>query len=284
MPLQALKLHGTDFRRILMTQEIAMLHDVTRCTACRGCQVACKQWKQLPTAKVEFDGLFQSPKNFSPINLVYIRMRGHYKDGNMNWVFSKLQCMHCGTPACAKACPSYALEKRADGPVLFHEEKCVGCGYCVENCPFKVPTIDKIKKKSTKCNLCFDRIDNGMVPSCAKTCTSEAIFFGSRAEMTAKALKRLEELKPLYPDANLYGVDTNNGVGGTSMMYILSEKPSVYGLPDDPQVPESIKVWKEYVQPGGKILIGAAAVAVAGATVLNSVVKKDKHGGKNEHE
>lgn len=263
-----------------MATEIAMLHDVSKCTACRGCMVACKQWKNLPAEMEAFDGSYQSHKDLSPYTLNLIRMKEVYKDGEMDWIFRKSQCMHCGVPSCAKACPQDALKKTAEGPVAFIEENCIGCGYCVQNCPFDIPKIDEKRKKSTKCDLCIDRIQNGMTPSCALTCTADAIFFGTREEMVKKAEERLAALKGKYPDANLYGTDKNDGVGGTSMMYILTEKPSVYGLPDEPKVPASISVWKDYVQPGGKILIGAAAGAVVGAAVMNAVMKK----GKPDHE
>lgn len=270
-----------------MAAEIAMLHDVSKCTACRGCMVACKQWKDLPAEKEAFDGEYQSHKNLTPNTLNLIRMNEVYKDGKLSWIFCKTQCMHCGEPACAKSCPQDALEKNEQGPVVFHEEKCIGCGYCAQNCPFNIPKIDGERKKSTKCDLCFDRIENGMVPSCAQTCTSDAIFFGTREEMLEKANKRLEAMKGKFPNAVLYGVDKNDGVKGTSMMYILTDSPEVFGLPNDPQVSPSITVWKDYVQPGGKILIGVAAGAVGGAFIMNSVMKKDKvdkEGDKNDEQ
>lgn len=266
-----------------MATEIAMLHDVSKCTACRGCMVACKQWKGLPAEKEEFTGEYQSHKDLTPNTLNLIRMEEIYENGKLEWVFRKSQCMHCGVPSCAKACPQGALEKSQEGPVKFYEDKCIGCGYCEHNCPFGIPKIDEDRDKSTKCDLCIDRLAQGMVPSCAKTCTADAIFFGTRKEMTAKAQKRLEAMKDKYPNAVLYGVDKTDGVGGTSMMYILTDSPEKFGLPADPQVPKSIGIWKDYVQPGGKILLGVTAGAVAGAFIMNSVMKKDKSDDKEEH-
>lgn len=258
--------------------EIAMLHDVSKCTACRGCMVVCKQWKNLPADKEAFTGAYQSHRDLGPYTLNLIRMREDYSGSEMKWVFSKFQCMHCGDPACARACPEYALRKEINGPVSHDDDKCVGCGYCVTNCTFSVPHIDEARKKSTKCDLCADRIEKGMVPSCAQTCTSDAILFGTRHEMVALAEKRLTALKEKYPNACLYGVDKNDGIGGSSMMYIFTDKPSVFGFPDNPEVSKSLPFWKDYAQPGGKILMGAAAIAVGGALVANSVM-----GGKSSH-
>lgn len=255
-----------------MATEYAMLHDISKCTACRACQVACKQWKDLPADPTPFVGEFQSRPDTSPATLNLIRMFENIDhNGDFRWDFLKFQCMHCGEPACAKACPENALVKRENGVVSFIEENCVGCSYCVQACPFDVPKMDEERNKSTKCNLCEDRIENGMVPSCAQTCTADAILWGTREEMTAIAKKRVEVLKKTYPNAQLYGVDKNDGVGGTSMMYVLTDKPSMFGLPDNPKVPTSLTVWKDYVQPGGKLLFGAATMAVVGGLISSAI-------------
>lgn len=260
-----------------MAVEMAMLHDIEKCTACRACTVACKQWKNLPADPTPFVGEFQSHPDLSPSTLNLIRMTETIDDkGNFRWDFLKFQCMHCGDPACAKACPEDALIKKENGVVSFIEDKCVGCGYCVQNCPFGVPKIDKERNKSTKCDLCEDRIENGMIPSCAQTCTANAILWGTREEMTAIAKKRVEELKKTYPNAQLYGVDKSNGTGGTTMMYILTDKPSVFGLPENPKVPTSLKIWKDIAQPGGKLLLGGTTMAVIGAIVSNAILNRDK--------
>ena len=263
--------------------EIAMLHDVSKCTACRGCMVACKQWKNLPADMSPFEGNYQSHEDLSPSTYNLIKMKETYENGNFRWDFLKFQCMHCGIPACAKACPEEALVKQANGVVSFIEDRCVGCGYCETNCTFDVPRIDAVRKKSTKCNLCEDRIANGMVPSCAQTCTADAILFGTREEMTEIAKARVQVLKEQYPNAQLYGVDKNDGIGGTNMMYILTDRPSVFGLPENPKVSTSLTIWKDYAQPAGKFLFGAAAMVVAGALVNNAMIGKKNKGG-HDHE
>ena len=274
-----------------MAVEIAMLHDVEKCSACRGCSVACKQWKNLPADITPFDGEYQSHKDLSSKTYTLIRMKETMVNDKVRWDFLKFQCMHCGIAGCALGCPTKALKKEETGIVSHDNDLCIGCGYCEINCTFGVPHVDPVTKKSTKCNLCEDRvakyIENGndrkYMPACAKTCTADAILFGTREEMVKIANERLEVLKAKYPDANLYNVNTDDSIKGGAMMYVLPYKPSVYGLPDEPQLAPSLGVWKNAVQPAGKVLIGAAVVAVAGAAIVNTITGGGKHGG-DDHE
>lgn len=110
-----------------------------------------------------------------------------------------------------------------------------------------------------------------MIPSCAKTCTAEAIAFGTKSAMTQLAEKRLKEVRMNFPNAQLYGVHPN-GVGGTHMMYVLPEPPEVYGLPVNPKTPDSISLWKDYIRPIGKIAGVGAAAGLAGLMVLNKLI------------
>ncbi len=224
-----------------MAFEFAMLYDVEKCTACRGCQVACKQWKNLPAEKTPFDGEYQSHKNLSSKTYTLVRMKETVVDNKVRWDFLKYQCMHCGVPECMNACPENAVSKNEYGIVTINEDMCVGCGLCELSCMFGIPHVNSSDKKSKKCNMCIDRVEKFIssgynrkyLPACAKTCTSEAIYFGTREEMVTLAKKRLEELKQKYPDACTYNVETDNSRGGGAMMYVLPYKPSVYGLPED---------------------------------------------------
>lgn len=294
----------------MASQEIAMLHDVTKCSACRGCSVACKQWKNLPADPTPFNGEFQSHADLSPKTYTLIRMKENVGENNrVRWDFLKFQCMHCTIPGCAKGCPVKAYTKLDCGVVAHDKEKCVGCGYCEVNCTFGVPHVDKeefieIKdenpnspdfgkvldrkpnpnfKKATKCNLCVDRVEKYLAdgnnpkykPACAKTCTADAILFGLREDMVAIAEKRLAAIKKDYPEANLYNVHKDNGIQGAAMMYILPYKPSTYGLPDEPKLHQALVIREDFVKPIGKVLIGAAAVGVVGAAIANAGKKHE---------
>ena len=256
-----------------MAQEITMLHDVVRCSACRACMVACKQWHDLPAdMSTPFEGQYQSHKDLTShtLNLIQMQERIDSK-GKFHWDFFKKQCMHCGDPACLNGCPEEAIEKKPSGAVVINEDKCVGCGYCTTNCPFGIPKVDAERNKSTKCDLCFDRIEQGMQPSCAKTCTADAILFGTREEMLKKAEERLTMIKDTHPDANIYNPQ---GVGGVHMLYVLPEKPAVYGLPENPRTPDSINLWKDVVRPVGKLAGVGAIAGVLGLTALTAMRRK----------
>lgn len=258
-----------------MAKEMAMLHDVARCSACRACMVACKQWHDLPADfSTPFEGQYQSHADLTSKTYNLIKMNERVdKDGKFHWDFIKFQCMHCQDPACLKGCPENAISRLESGAVVIDEEKCVGCGYCTTNCPFNVPRVDPDRNKSTKCDLCYDRIENGMPPACSKTCTAQAIEFGTIAEMKGLARSRLIYVKDQFPNAQLYGVEPN-GVGGTHMMYILPDKPELYGLPADPKTPVSINLWKDIVRPIGKIAGVGAAAGIAGFFVLSKMIGK----------
>jgi len=201
----------------------ALLLDMTKCTGCRGCQTACKQWHNLKAEKTEFfggDG-YQNPANLSSNTYTLVKFHEVVENNVFkNWAFMKLQCQHCLTPACVSACLVGALEKKGNGPVVWNSSKCIGCRYCMLACPYDVPKYqwDNINPEIRKCNLCFDRIDEKLEPSCAKTCPSDAILFGDRNALINIAEKRLFENPEKYHN-HIYGQDE---VGGTCILSISS--------------------------------------------------------------
>jgi formate dehydrogenase iron-sulfur subunit len=254
--------------------EVTMLYDASKCTGCRACMVACKQWKSLPAEQTPFIGEFQSHPDLSSKTYTLIRMSEQVEGGKFKWNFLKFQCMHCGEASCVKACPQKALTHGDNGVVTFNADKCVGCGYCVNNCPFGVPHIDEETNKSTKCNFCGDRIAAGMEPSCAQTCPSNALVFGWRDRMVALAEERVRVLQQNNPQAQTYGIH-EAGVGGTHMIYVLENEPAVYGLPANPQVPYTLTLWKDVIHPLGSLAMGGA-IAMAAASYVGQKLKEGR--------
>ncbi len=232
--------------------EKALLIDVRKCMACRGCQVACKQWNQLPAEKTTFTGTYQNPPDLSPTTWTLIRFKEVSEGGKVKWLFWKTQCLHCTDATCLKVCPvPGAITRMDDGTIYLDSKKCTGCKYCVMNCPFEVPKYDRVKNKASKCNLCYDRTSNGLPPACAKTCPTGAIRYGDRDELLAYARGK----SIVYGEKELKGLH---------VMYLLPEEPTVYDLPKEPKVPTTAILWRDILRPIGLILGGGSILAWLG--------------------
>jgi len=243
------------------------LYDASKCTACRGCQLACKQWNSLKAKQTENLGSYQNPPSLQPNTFMIIRYQEVENEKGVKWLFRKESCMHCTDAACVKVCPNGALHYTESKTVGKDLNKCIGCKDCVPACPFEVPKYDSSTDKVYKCDMCESRIANKMLPSCVKACPTGALKFGDKADMLKIAAQRVKELGG---DANIYG---DKHVGGTHLMYVLPEKVSVYDkLPVDPKVPLSIMVWKDWLKPLGLLAGGG----VIGASLLHYVL----HGPK----
>jgi formate dehydrogenase iron-sulfur subunit len=241
----------------------AMLLDLTKCTACRGCQAACKQWNDLPAEETVNWGSYQNPPDLSYNTYTLIRFDEHQReDGTLAWLFLNQRCLHCSDAACVDVCPTGALTHNEIGFVSFEESKCNGCGYCTQYCPFQIPRLSSVdvltgEAKSSKCTFCQDRTTNGLEPACAQACPTGAIAFGDRADLVAKGKQRVEELKAKgRSEARLYG---ETELGGLHQMYVLETKASVYGLPENPSYPVGATL-RNILRPVGSLAIGAAIV------------------------
>jgi formate dehydrogenase iron-sulfur subunit len=187
----------------------AMLFDSTMCVGCRQCEQACAaKW-----GNTYDDGIAQQEK-LSAGKLTTIQTKGDK--------FVRRMCMHCVDPACVSVCPVGALEKTKLGPVVYHEDRCMGCRYCMVACPFQVPTYTWNERipRVRKCDGCFERQSAGKINACAEACPTGATIAGTREELIAEAHKRLAD-KPGDYYQRIYGVQE---VGGTSV-FILSAVP-----------------------------------------------------------
>lgn len=216
-----------------------VLIDTHKCMACRGCQVACKDWNQLPASVTKFRGTYTNPPTLQPHTWTHL-VFSETEQGR--WLFAKYACMHCSDAACVQVCPLGAVQHLKDGTVWHDVDKCGGCGLCVEHCPFNVPHLSKEANKMGKCTGCIDRTSNGLKPACVATCPNGALEDGERKELLAKAKERVEELKEKgFHLACLYG---ETEMGGLGRVYILTQLPASYGLPENPKYTAATWFWQ----------------------------------------
>ncbi len=226
--------------------------DTSVCIGCKACEVACKQWNNLPADQVGLTG--QSYDNTGALSanswrhVNFIEQTGPGDDGvrdnhqpafQSGWLMMSDVCKHCHNPPCMEACPTGALFKTEFDTVVVQQDICNGCGYCVPACPFGVVDVSLIDGKAHKCTLCYDRLKGGLEPACAKSCPTESIQFGEVEVLQARARERVKTLHAGgRTDAYLYGVPDSPGatgdLGHLNAFFLLTERPEVYNLPAAP--------------------------------------------------
>ena len=203
--------------------------DTTKCTACRGCQIACKQWNKNPGTKTLQRGNHQNPADLSASTFKLVRFNEvEVPGGEPKWYFFPDQCRHCMSPPCKEVADGKVkgaiIQDEKTGAVVFNPKvkmKPEDFKEVREACPYDIPRISGAAIMA-KCTMCFDRIKEGMLPACAKTCPTGTMNFGDRKEMLEKANKRLEEIKGQYKDAMLANPDDVRAI------YLLVDDPKKY--------------------------------------------------------
>ena len=209
-------------------ESLAMLVDTTKCVGCRACEAACSEANGLPPpALAGEDAVFDNRRTPDSHTYTVVNRYPARTDGEP--VFVKSQCMHCVEPACASACLVAALEKTPEGPVIYHEDRCIGCRYCMVACPFSVPKFEyeKALPYIRKCIFCSSRLRAGQLPACAQVCPSGALAFGKRQELLEVAKTRIYQ----HPDDYQPHVYGEHEVGGTGWLYISKTPFEELGFP-----------------------------------------------------
>jgi len=192
---------------------VAVLVDTTRCVGCRSCEFACAEAHGFPEPDVD-EAVMDRQRE--PSVTQWSVVNRFEKDDDA--IFVKKQCMHCNQPACASACLTKAMLKTEDGPVIWREDKCMGCRFCMISCPFDIPKFeyDSPVPKIQKCSLCSDRVGEGGVPACVEACPMEALSFGTRSELIQEANRRISQNPDTYVP-HIYG---EHEAGGTGYLYL----------------------------------------------------------------
>lgn len=198
-----------------------VLVDIPKCIGCESCTVACKLWNELEwdpqeKAKTAADRAKEPNKGLWPEEWTSINRYELQTKESTVWRFVKTQCFHCEEPACVSACFSKAIQKLPQGPVIYDQNLCVGCRYCIMACPFDILRYEwkKAIPGVRKCQMCPTRVANNQEPACVAACPTGAITFGDRDQLLAEAKKRIQENG--YID-RVFGEKEG---GGTSWLYI----------------------------------------------------------------
>lgn len=204
----------------------AFLIDTTKCTACRGCQVACKEWKDFPAVPTKQRGTHQNPPDLTHYNFKLVRFAEHMdSQGTVTWNFFPDQCRHClDAPCMYGASQDDAIITDKDTGAVIYTEKTVNEDF--ENiklsCPYNIPRLDPATKRIVKCDMCIDRVRKNMLPICVKSCAMGAMHFGERTEILAKAAKRLAAVQKEFPKAQLCDMES------VSVIYLIADAPEKY--------------------------------------------------------
>jgi formate dehydrogenase iron-sulfur subunit len=265
--------------------------DTTLCIGCKACEVACKQWNQLPGDNYEFTGM--SYDNTAALgattwrHVAFVEQMGRQPNGAADgaalgataiaermsspsvgflgenrWLMMSDVCKHCTNAGCLDACPTGAIIRNEFGDVYVQPDICNGCGYCQPACPFGVIEVNHDDGRAWKCTLCYDRQKDGLEPACAKACPTQSIQFGEVEDLRERARERVGMLHARgVTDAYLYGVDERTSVGPLNAFFLLVDRPEVYNLPERPKLPQA-RVGRHYLVTGLTALAFGAAAAL----------------------
>ncbi|MFN2505321.1 MAG: 4Fe-4S dicluster domain-containing protein [Acidimicrobiales bacterium] len=254
-------------------QRYGFFTDTTLCIGCKACEVACKEWNDVPDDGLEFLGTsYDNTGGLSADTWRHVAFieQNLPAGGGVRWLMSSDVCKHCTHAACLDVCPTGALFRTEFDTVVVQDDVCNGCGYCVPACPFGVIDQRKGDGRVWKCTLCYDRLRSGQDPACAKACPTESIQFGPLDELRERAARRLNVLEEAgVSDARLYGAGDDDSVGGLGAFFLLLDDPEVYGLPPDPVVTtrDLRTMWRS---------AGAAALTLVGAVAAACVAGRGR--------
>ncbi|WP_214414519.1 4Fe-4S dicluster domain-containing protein [Sphaerisporangium fuscum] len=239
--------------------------DTSICIGCKACEVACKEWNNVPD-----DGFLFRATSYDNTGMLGASTWRHvaFVETADSWLMASDVCKHCTHAACLDVCPTGALFRTEFDTVVVQSDVCNGCGYCVPACPYGVIDRREDDGRAWKCTMCYDRLRGGLEPACAKACPTDSIQFGALDELRERAEARLADLHAQgKEEARLYGEDPHDGVGGDGAFFLLMAPPETYGLPPDPVVTtrDLPSMWR---------WAAAAALTMTAAAAASTLVRR----------
>ncbi|HZN52490.1 MAG TPA: 4Fe-4S dicluster domain-containing protein [Methylomirabilota bacterium] len=253
-----------------MARTVGFFTDTTLCIGCKACEVACKEWNQLPGHPARFGDGYDNTGQLDEQNWRHVQFHERSTPkGGVAWSMMSDVCKHCALASCMEVCPTNAIIRTEFDTVYIQPDVCNGCRDCIAACPYHVIGFDETTGLARKCTFCYDRLQANLTPACAKACPTESIKFGDLSAMRDIAGARLNQLRGQgMSEARLYG-DTE--YGGLHALFLLTDKPEVYGLPDAANaVLPSRNNLRSY--------LGSLAAAVLG--LVGAVIALRERGGK----
>jgi tetrathionate reductase subunit B len=223
-----------------------MVTDLRTCVGCHACTVACNAEWDVPA------GQARTRVKATPIAGTFPALTASVYVA---------QCNQCDRPPCVPACPSGATRQLSTGIVEVDERVCIGCGFCVDACPYEARHLDRETKKVDKCDFCLSRIERGQEPACVATCTAHAKHFGDLED-------RRSDVSRLVYEEGARRIETGGVAVGPNVYY--TGTPAQLDLvaatfpPREPRLPASATVWRRAFKP--------LMIAVVGATFLGQAV------------
>jgi len=219
-------------------QAYGFFTDTSVCIGCKACEVACKQWNQLPGNEPAFLDGFDNTGSLDDQNWRHVQFIDNVPDTPIGtgqgkaWLMMSDVCKHCQHASCMDVCPTGAIIRTEFDTVYIQPSVCNGCRDCISACPYSVIGFDEDTHVARKCTLCYDRLQGGLEPACAKACPTQSIQFGPVSELRQQAGKRVADLHAQgVTEARLYG-DDDSVYGGLNAFFLLMDKPEAYNLPN----------------------------------------------------
>ena len=259
--------------------------DTTVCIGCKACEVACKEWNQLPArgdggAHLKMSGFsYDNTQRLDGTTWRHVKFIEQFPEPyDGRWLMMSDVCKHCVQAPCLEVCPTGAIIRTEFDTVVIQSDTCNGCRDCIAACPFGVIDINHVSGTAQKCTLCYDRIGVGLEPACSKACPTDSIQFGPVAELRQRAQRRVDQLRAQGETrAQLYGADPNGPLGGLNAFFLLVDEPEAYGLPREPKLPT-----RNLVKSSMLSTLGAVVMTAIGALTLRARRLVAVAGGKKQ--